>query len=476
MSSATVTKLPVARYEAGQPSRYHANPPNSRSPDAEYSIAGRTLRDWARHLADNSSIVTAILSSRVTDAIGTGLTYEPLVRDRKGKLLDDLNDKLRKIHTDWSRAPDVTGEYSRQELERLAWRTWDLDGECFIRRVIRRRLTNKRALPYQLQILDADWIPHNLTQDRNGELIVHGIQKDEWGAPIRYYIETVTKFDIYTAAGTALDPARMTKIDAQDMTHLKRVQRPNQTRGVTLLHPVIFRISDIAEYQESHRLAARASSDLFAAINRSPDMTLADDSDEKRSWDFEHLQMLDELQPGETVNFNTPQHPNQNAVDFVREELRAIASGCDVGFSPIAQVFDNSYSAQRMENSYTWRKIERDRSRFIQDFARTALYERVIETARLAGLLPARMLRKADPETLLDVRIDGPTMPVIDPVKDRNAFELDQINGWDSRHGIIRRMGRNPQDVDAERESTGDNEEEEETEDDEDDENNEGEA
>ena len=62
-------------------------------------------------------------------------------------------------------------------------------------------------------------------------------------------------------------------------------------------------------------------------------------------------------------------------------------------------------------------------------------------------------MRRVDPETLLDCRIDGPTMPVIDPNKDRQAFELDQVNGWDSRHGIIRRMGRQPADVDAERAS-----------------------
>ena len=42
-------------------------------------------------------------------------------------------------------------------------------------------------------------------------------------------------------------------------------------------------------------------------------------------------------------------------------------------------------------------------------------------------------------------------MPVIDPVKDREAFELDQENGWDARHGIMRKLGRNPADVDAER-------------------------
>jgi capsid protein len=41
-------------------------------------------------------------------------------------------------------------------------------------------------------------------------------------------------------------------------------------------------------------------------------------------------------------------------------------------------------------------------------------------------------------------------MPTIDPVNDRKADELDQTNGWDSRHAIIRKRGRRPSDVDAE--------------------------
>jgi lambda family phage portal protein len=447
--------IPLARYEAGQSSPYHPNPPASRSADWEYSSAGRTLRDWARHLADNSSVVSAVLSSRVSNAIGAGLTYEPLVRDRKGNLLPEVNDALRRIHQQWSRSPDVTGELSRPELERLAWRTWDVDGEAFIRRVARRPDNRRESLPYLLQLLETDWVPHNLTHDRNGRTIIHGVEKDEWGRPLRYFIDP-RPLDLYTLPGVTLDPAKLISIDAADLWHLKRVQRPAQTRGVTLLHAVIFRISDIAEFQQAHRLAARASADLFASVNRSPEVDPDTSEANKRTWQFEHLQILDELLPGESVNFHSPQHPNQNAVDFVREELRAIAAGCDVGFSQIAQVFDSSYAAQRLEVVDTWRKVERDRAKFISDFARPALYERPIEAALMTQQLPARALRRADPQTLLDVRIDGPTMPVIDPVKDRAAFELDQINGWDSRHGIIRRMGRNPQDVDAERRTDSD--------------------
>ncbi len=458
--SAKVLKHPSARYDAGDPSPYHQNPPASYSPDYNYAIGYRNLRDWARHLADNSSIVCAVLSSRVANGIGPGLTYEPLCRDRKGNLLPELNDAIRRIHERWSRSADVSGELTRQEIERLAWRTWDLDGETFMRRVNMRMTRDAKELPYHIQPLRTDWIPANLVTETNGRQIIHGVEKNEWGRPLAYYVEPEIVDAYSTSVGAALDPSKMLRIPADQIWHLKRAESINQTRGITLLHAIIFRIADIAEFQQSHRLAARASADLWASINRSGDFDTTipsheretgEDGETKRMWNFEHLQMIDGLQAGESVNFHDPRHPNQNAVDFVREELRAIASGCDVGFSQVAQVFDSSYAAQRLEVVDTWRKNERDRGKFITDFARSALYEQVVEVARLAGRLPARALRRVDPETLFEVRIDGPTMPVIDPVKDRQAFELDQNNAWDSRPGIIRRMGRQPRDVDAER-------------------------
>ena len=448
-AKAKVLKHPAkARYEAGRPSPYHLDPPRSQSADAEIGAAGIRLRNWARQLADNSSIVSAILSSRVSNAIGPGLTYEPLAKDRKGNLIPELNDSLRRIHEDWSRSVDVTGEFSRQELERLAWRTWDLDGETFVRKV-----PIGQGIPYRLQQIESDWIPLNTTQLFGDEIIVHGVGKDTWGRPLTYYVDPRQQGDIYGYSGLLLDPERMTQVPSSDMWHLKRIERVNQTRGVTLLHSVIFRVADIAEYQQSHRLAARASSDLYASINRSPDMNPDDiGTVGDRTWQYEHLQMLDELMPGESVNFHDPRHPNQNAVDFVREELRSVASACDVGFSQIAQVFDSSYAAQRLEVVDTFRKVDRDRSKFIGDFARRALYEEPINAARrLTGLIPARLMRRVNPDTFLDCRIDGPQMPVIDPVKDRAAYALDQEHGWDSRYGIIRRMGKTPAQVDDER-------------------------
>jgi lambda family phage portal protein len=442
-----------ARYEAGYPSDFNPSPPAARSADAEIYSAGVKLRDWARFLAKNSSIVKAVLDSRVAKGVGCGLTYKPMVRDRKGNLLPELNAAIKRWHDKWSERADVTGELSRQEIERLVWRDTDVAGEVFARKVYRGRTRDK--IGYQVQLIPAELVPYGfITQSR----AVMGVDRDEWGAPSRYWVYPYHP-DAYAwqYRVPSLEPK---PVQASDMLHLRRQEELQATRGVTLFHAVIFRASDIAEFQQSHRRAARASANLFASINRDISYDGAESTPEganattgQNELNLLDLQILDFLKAGESVNFHTPSHPNQNAVEFVNQELRQFASACRVAFSWIAYVFDRAYAAQRTELIHAWEMIQEDRAHFIRDFARPALYAEPLRMALLECRLPARELRKANPDTLYDVRIEGPVMPSIDPVKDRQSAALDQDNGWESRHGNIRRFGRDPDQVDAERES-----------------------
>ena len=439
-----------ARYDAGFYSDYNPTPPASQSADAEINAAGNNLRNWARYLAKNSAIVKAVLDARVAKGVGEGLRYEPMVRNRKGELLTDLNDKIRKIHADWSERVDVTGELSRKEVEALVWRDWDTVGEVFARRVYRGRDRNR--IGYQVQLIKSEMVPYGSFV---GDDIRMGIERNDWGEPVRYW---VTPYAQTSYLWNWVPPKQEWEaIPAADVCHLRRQEELDATRGVTLFHAVIFRASDIAEYQQSHRRAARATANLFASINRDIGYDKSPETPEQQGvnqaeLNLDELQMIDYLREGESVNFHSPQHPNQNAVDFVNQELRQMAAACRVAFSWIAYVFDRAYAAQRTELVHAWEMIAQDQTKFIQDFAKECLYEEPLRMAILEGRLPARLMRQADPDTLYDVRIEAPVMPSIDPLTDRKAAELDQNMGWESRHGNIRRFGREPAQVDAERE------------------------
>ncbi len=439
------------RYEAGYPSDYNPTPPAAQSADAEINSAGNNLRNWARYLAKNSSIAKAVLDARVAKGVGNGLTYEPMVRNRRGELLPDLNEAIKKLHRKWSRRADVTGELSRQDVEALVWRDWDTVGEVFARRVYRGRTNTD--IGYQLQLIRSEMVPYG---SWTGEDVRMGIERNEWGEPTSYWVTPYasnSSFWLWTFVNPMQDAQQ---IPASEICHLRRQEELDATRGVTLFHAVIFRASDVAEYQEAHRRAARASANLFMTINREigyEQDPRAPESQGKSQAELNllDLQIIDFLKQGESAQFLDPSNPNQNAVEFVNQELRQLAAACRVAFSWIAYVFDRAYAAQRTELVHAWEMINQDRAQFIENFARPCLYEEFLRTAVLEGRLPARQMRQADPETLYDARIDGPVMPSIDPVQDRKTAEMDQNNGWDSRYGIIRRFGRDPMHVDFER-------------------------
>ena len=255
---------PLARYDAGYPSDYNPSPPSTVSADSAIYAAGTRLRNWARYLAKNSAIIKAVLDARVAKGVGCGLRYEPMVRNRKGDLLERLNDEIRAAHEEWSEAADVTGELSRVEVERLVWRDWDTVGEVFARQVYRGR--SRDRVGYQLQLIRSEMVPYGWLAQGGA---VMGVERDEWGAPQQYWVYPYApNNNTWQFLLPSLTP---TAISAADVLHLRRQEELDATRGVTLFHAVIFRASDIAEYQQSHRRAARASANLFASINRSMD-------------------------------------------------------------------------------------------------------------------------------------------------------------------------------------------------------------
>jgi len=187
-----------------------------------------------------------------------------MVVDKKGNLLPKLNEAIRDVMDEWAEAADVTGELSRAEIERLAWRDWDTAGEMFARKVYRGRTA--RRLGYQLQLLRSELVPYGWMRSGNATM---GIERDDWGVPSTYWVYPYTP-SAYTWSYSVPAPVPR-PISAEFITHLRRQEELDQTRGVTLFHAVIFRASDIAEYQQSHRRAARASANLFASINRDAD-------------------------------------------------------------------------------------------------------------------------------------------------------------------------------------------------------------
>jgi len=438
-------------YSAISPAEFHKPAPITGAADYVVNHAGTKLLNYARDLDENSDLAIGGLDVLVNNIVGSGIGIEPQAKTRKGEPVQKLNQQLRALWLEWARMPDVTRDYTFEELQQLSCRSWLRDGEVFAEFVQGPVRANRgRAIPLCVRAMESEWLPFMLNTPISGR-IIHGVEKDEDSIPVAYHFYKQLGDPTYQQYSTAFDTRRVL---AETVLHLKFVRRLNQTRGVTIFHGVINRLDDIRDIEDSERIAARISADFTAAIIRNPDMIdMPTNSHEAETGDVEdrfrnrYLEMgpgavWDSLLPGEDVKGIGLDRPNVNLIEFLADQHRRIAAGIGCSNSSLTKRYDGNYSAQRQELVEQMPSYARMRNQFISDFIRP-IYERFVFWAVESGALSVP--RNVDPSTISRADYRGPAQPWIDPLKESKAAETDVSNGFKSREMVIRERGYDPE-------------------------------
>lgn len=430
-------------YDAVAASSHRPRRGNNASADAVIDRAKGGLREYARWLDENHDICIGILDDHVTNIIGTGAGVEPMAvyaADRSDAR--DLNLQLRQLWGEFWAAPEITGEIPGSELERLVCRSWLRDGEVFAQHVTTaNRAPYASRIPYALEMLEADFIPFDLTDP--GNRVVHGVQKDGWNRPIGYYVSK-------THPGNLLPGSRFDVIykPIETMLHLKLVRRLHQTRGVSLFHGVLTRLDDLKDYEESERIAARIAAAFTAYIKKSSDAAspLSSTDGSTRTFEMTPGLIFDGLLPGEDVGMIDGKRPNPNLEAYRNAMLRAVAAGTGSRFSSIAKNYNGTYSAQRqelVEGTCHYRRM----FSYLRDRFYLPVWRRFVDAVRAAGMV--QIGRDIDIDSVYKPEIRPPQMPWIDPQKELTALVLAMTNRIKSRQQAIRDTGGDPATVDA---------------------------
>jgi lambda family phage portal protein len=421
-------------------------------------LAGSSLREQARHLDENHDLATGVLSTLVNNTVGpNGISIEPQPKNKDGQISVEFAQALASLHKDWSMHPEVTGEHDRAAMERLMARSWFRDGEYFVQHLSGRipTLDHGTKVPYSVELLEADMVPLSFADNllpglANGlGKIRNGVEKNAWGKPIAYHV-----YFEHPGSAESFD-TRTKRIGALNITHGKLTTRIRQTRGVSALAPVMTRLNDLKDYEESERVAARVSAAAAFAITKgSKDMYTAEDNvgedaydDDERSFDIAPGIVFDNLEVGEEVSDISSSRPSALLQPFRDSMLRAVAAGTNAGASSISRNYDGSYSAQRQELVEQFGNYSTLTAQMVGQYARPA-WIRFVTAAIAARLIvvPASI----DPESMYDAEFRGPTMPWIDPVKEANANLVLVQAGFKSQSQVIRERGGSPQDTMAE--------------------------
>lgn len=239
-----------AYHGASQSRRIVGYGTNGSGPNAVLSGSIETLRNRSRHADRNSPLIKKANNANVTNEVGTGF----VTRFRSSN--DEFNEAMRLAHDIWAKQCCPDGSLGFYGLQSLIARARRIAGDCFVRR--RNRPTSVGLyIPMQVQVLEAEFVPHWLNETRrNGNKIKQGIEFNKYGERVAYWMHKEHPVD-----GEAyFDPFNLIRVSAKDVIHTYKPSRPGQIRGEPESSSSLLKVKTFEQYDdfELQRKEARA--------------------------------------------------------------------------------------------------------------------------------------------------------------------------------------------------------------------------
>lgn len=408
--------------------------------NSEVKVAGRLLRDNARDMVRNNAFAQRIKSTIAHNVVGAGIL--PQVKSDRAARQQQISDLITR-HFDTTDI-DAEGRHNLYGLQSLAMATIVEAGEVLIRRRVRRP-SDGFALPFQLQVLEPDYLDTSRDGElSNGNVVVQGVEFNLIGKRVAYYLYDRHPGSIFSGAAAVATGRR---VSADFVAHIYRQDRPGQVRGVTWFAPVMTRMRDYADYVDAQLMRQKIASCFAAFITSNDDFDgipgVAGDgtisaNDGTSPYPVESFEpgMIERLRDGESVSFATPP-TTQDFGPYATETLREISAGVNVPYEAVTgNLSQVNYSSGRMG----WLE-----------------YQRSIDSWRWNMLIP-QMLGPLQAWTQEAVNVvTGSTEPfgfswtpprreMIDPTVEVEAAAAAIRNGLSWRSEELRKLGYDPND------------------------------
>jgi lambda family phage portal protein len=293
--------------------------------DANAAIVNpQLIRNRARDLVRNNPWAAKGVSVIVNNVVGYGIrTQWGASNKRNAKRAQDT-------WKAWAESTqcDAQGLTDFYGIQQTAMRACVQDGECLIR-LRPRRLEDNLAVPFQLQVLEADYLyEFNDGPLPNGGYIQRGIEYDAIGRRVAYWLYKFHPGAQGRFAGTM--SGQYSRVPASDVIHLFRIDRPGQERGVSWLAPVMIRFREFDIFEDAF-LNRQKLANLFAAFLYTDDPN-----------DTEDLTDVDELTPGSIYVLKAGRRLEMtdppDAADYdpyTTSVLKAIAAGLGITYESL---------------------------------------------------------------------------------------------------------------------------------------------
>ena len=413
------------------------------------------LRNRAADTAINTPIGAAAIQSSATHAVGTGLTLFPRPRFKQiGMSADDARRWIRDVMAEFqmwasSKDCDIYRRNNFYDLQHIAYLAYLIDGDAFA--LFRRKPPSEMA-PYslRLQMIEANRVSNPLDTGlanytsvemrapMAGHRIISGVEIDADGAINGYWVCNKVPYDHIDTQG-APEWIRIKAFgDGTGLPNILQIchdVRADQYRGVPYLAPVLETLKQMSRFTTAELANAIVKSFFALFFTQTSNVSGTLNTMLGNAYEGDpHEPVVNvndyALGPG-TLNA-LPSGVDVKSVNsgdgqstfgvFTQELVKQIGAALGQPYEVLMKSFTSSYSASRAALLQAWDEYRMRRVWFARDFCQP-VYEVWLAEAVALGRINAPGFFD-DPRTRAawcNAEWFGPTMSILDPVKDVNG-------------------------------------------------------
>jgi lambda family phage portal protein len=439
----------------------------SASPEEDIDLNLFILRNRCRDLYMNAPLGRAAIQTTRTNVVGSGLKLKSRIDfEFLGLTAEEADEWEQNVEREFALwADDVQCDALKinnfWEMQQLAQLTWLQSGDGF---ALLKQVKPSPFMPYGLRvhIIEADRVstPNtfaNAIADGihtiegiapNGNRVISGVEIDESGAVVAYYIVNRYPQSFYLFNNNT--QLEWTRVEAfgnltgrPNILHLMESERPEQRRGVPFLTPVIEPLKQLTRYTEAELMAAVITG-MFTVFIKSDGNTneiplgSMIPTEQQVTSDPSAYELgngaINVLQPGESVETANPGRPNTAFDGFVNALSRYIGAALEIPQELLQKSFQSSYSAARAALLEAWKMFKMRRDWISNDFCQPIYNEWLAQAVAMGRIKAPRffddpIIRKA----WSGAEWNGPAAGQLDPVKEANGAILRVNNGLSTR-------------------------------------------
>lgn len=424
------------------------------------------LRSRAADQVINTPIGSAAIATTTQYTVGAGLKVFPKIKYKMLNMepdeAEEWNKKASAEFDLWasSKLCDIRKRNNFYDIQEILYKAYMTDGDSFA--LFRRGYNENMPYTLRIQAIEGNRVSNPMGQDYYGitgplsvemlapngvNKIVNGVEVDKDGAVEAYWISNKVPYDpveINRATNWTRIAAFGQLVGKPNVLHICHDERPEQYRGVPYLAPVLTALKQVSRYADAELVAAIMRSFFTLFFTSTGNSSVAGDISDvlgASTYEGEGADPQEpvvnaseyHLGPG-TINA-LPKNIDVKSVgvdggqatfdSFVTQFVKQISASLNIPYEVLMKSFTSSYSASRAALLQAWEQFKLRRAWFTRDFCQP-VYEMWLVEAVATGRLEAPGFF-SDPAIRFaysNAEWYGPSMSILDPIKDVNGAAL----------------------------------------------------